>query len=259
MALELVLLAGAGLLAGYVNTIAGAGSLLTLPALVFTGLDAGAANATNRIGVLLQTIVAVATFRQGGVHVGALAWKLSIPATLGSVAGAFAATLLDDRQMRIAIAIAMVVFLVLSLVPPKRRASPETRAEEAAPPPRFGWTMAIAFAAIGFYAGFLQAGVGILVLLYMSLVHDTSLVTSNALKSVIVAVLTLPALAVFFHRGVHIDLLRGLVLGGATALGAFFGARATIERGERFVRVLMVVAVVASATKLAYDAYRGAP
>src|SRR5688572_18378722 len=91
----LVLLIAAGFGAGFVNTVAGAGSLLTLPALIFSGLPADAANATNRVAVLVQNVVAIAAFRRNGVTVSAGSMlAVGVPATLASIGGAYVATLL---------------------------------------------------------------------------------------------------------------------------------------------------------------------
>ena len=253
MALELAVLAVAGLAAGYVNAVAGAGSLLTLPALIFTGLDPSAANATNRIAIFFNNVTAVAAYHRGGLRVRRVALPLMIPLGLSAAAGAWVATLLDERQLKLAIAIAMVTFLFLSFVP--RRSSERAEAGDDAPPelPPFHWTMVLGFAGIGFYAGFLQAGVGVLILLYMSLVHGSHLVAANALKAVSILVFTVVALGVFVVLGETIDPLRGLVLAGGTATGGYLGAVATLRRGEKFVRVLLVLAVLASVVKLAWD------
>lgn len=256
MIVEIVVLAAAGLAAGFVNAIAGAGSLLTLPALIFTGLDAGAANATNRIAVLFNNLSALVAFRRGGLSARALALPLLLPTAVSGAAGAWAATLLTDRELRLAIAIAMVVFLVLTFVPRRRteEVSGEKRAADGPPPlPTFRWSMVPGFAAIGFYAGFLQAGVGVLILLYMSLVHGTSLVAANALKVVVILVFTVVALGVFVALGEQIDVLRGLVLAGGTTVGGYLGARESLRRGEKLVRAVLVLAVTASVAKLVWD------
>lgn len=259
MILEILVLAAAGLAAGFVNAIAGAGSLLTLPALIFTGLDAGAANATNRIAVLFNNLSAIVAFRRGGLSARSLALPLLLPTAVSGAAGAWAATLLTDRELRLAIAVAMVVFLVLTFVPRRRKQDEDDgTAEKGAddePPqlPAFRWSMVPGFAAIGFYAGFLQAGVGVLILLYMSLVHGTSLVAANALKVVVILVFTVVALGVFVALGEHIDVLRGLVLAGGTTVGGYLGARESLRRGEKLVRAVLVLAVTASVAKLVWD------
>jgi uncharacterized membrane protein YfcA len=172
------------------------------------------------------------------------------------VAGAWVATLLDERQLRIAIGIAMVVFLVLSFVQPRRQTE-VAKAGDARPPPtppRFHPAMLLGFTAIGFYAGFLQAGVGILILLYLSLAHASDLVAANAVKVGLVAVLALVSIVTFTIAGETIDLVRGGVLAAATVVGGYLGARATLKKGERLVRAAVVLTVVASAVKLVVDA-----
>jgi len=253
MALVLAVLAVAGLAAGYVNAVAGAGSLLTLPALIFTGLDPSAANATNRIAIFFNNVTAVVAYHRGGLKVRRVALPLMIPLALSAAAGAWVATLLDERQLKLAIAIAMVTFLFLSFVP--RRRTEQAEGDDDGPPelPPFHWTMVLGFTGIGFYAGFLQAGVGVLILLYMSLVHGSHLVAANALKAVSILVFTVVALGVFVVLGETIDPLRGLVLAVGTATGGYLGAVATLRRGEKFVRVLLVLAVLASVVKLAWD------
>ncbi len=257
MAVELVILTAAGLAAGYLNAIAGAGSLLTLPALIFTGLEAGAANATNRIAILFNNLSAMLAYRRGGVRAGKLALPLLLPLAASGAAGAWFATLLDDEQLQVSIAVAMVVFLVLSFVP-RRRGGDGKKEDEAKPElPPFRPSMLLGFCLIGFYAGFLQAGVGILILLYMSLVHGTSLVAANALKVVVILVFAAVALVVFVVLGEPIDPLRGVVLAGGTTVGGYLGARETLRRGEKFVRAVLVVAVLASVAKLVWDVAAG--
>jgi hypothetical protein len=259
-AIELLALAGIGLVAGWINTVAGAGSLLLLPALIFTGLDASEANATNRIGILAQTLAAVIGYRRAGMSIARADVVLTVAAMVGGGIGSFVATLLDPSEMQIAIVIAMGVMLVLSLVPSgkKKDATPDGAepAAPAAPPTRLPAPtpgMIAVFVAIGIYGGFLQAGVGILVLLYLSLAHGIGLVASNVVKSTVTLALTIVAIAVFASRGEGIDVARGGVLAITSALGGLAGARSTVALGDRFVRVAVTLAVLVSMIKLIAD------
>jgi len=252
-ALSLIVLFLAGLAAGYVNSVAGGGSLLTLPALIFTGLDPSVANATNRIAVLFQNAAAIVAFRRGGLHGGRLAVTLLVPSMVAAAAGAWVATLLEERELSLAIAIAMLSFLALMLVRRPQK-DPQDAPDGEIAPPRFHWTMVLGFSAIGFYAGFLQAGVGLLILLYLSALHGTALLPANAIKVIVVLGFAAMAIVVFGLSGVPMDPVRGTVLAVATTLGGYLGARDTLRRGERFVRWTVVVAVAASAVKLVFDA-----
>jgi uncharacterized membrane protein YfcA len=262
-AVDLLVLAIVGVIAGSINTVAGAGSLLLLPALIFTGLDADDANATNRIGILVGAAAALIGYRRAGLAIGRRELALTFAAMIGGGIGAFVATLLAADDVRIAIVVAMGVMLVLSLIPPRKSAPPAGIAatpaqpitpaapSPALPPPTAG--MLLAFVAIGTYGGFLQAGLGIVVLLYLSMVHRVPLVASNVVKSTVTLALTVVAIAVFAWRGERIDLVRGGVLAIASAIGGLVGARATVELGERFVRIAIAVVVLASMIQLLVD------
>ncbi len=249
----LVVLALVVLFASAVNTVAGAGSLLILPALIFSGLDASAANATNRIGILVQTAAALVGFRRAGLSIGRDEAKLTLVTMGGGAVGSLLATLLAPARMQLAIIVAMGVILVLSLVPRRKRPPSAEGAPAVAKLPAPDARMLAGFFLIGIYGGFLQAGVGILVLLFLSHVFDASLVASNVLKSTATFGLTLVALGVFAARGETLDAPRGLVLACGAAVGGYFGADVAVRLGERWIRVAIVVAVTASMAKLLWD------
>ena len=251
------LLAVAGLAAGWVNSFAGAGSLLTLPALVFTGLDASAANATNRIAVLVQNVASLVAYERSGVRVSRAAVTLALPAMATAALGAWVATELPATTIRLCIAVAMIVMLGLSFVRPRRRTGDADR-DGAGPgaartPVHVTATMLAAFAGIGLYGGFLQAGVGIVILLALSLGWGVDLVTANGVKVLVILALTLVALATFILTRATIDVGRGAVLAATTAVGGYLGARTAVKRGERWVRWGVSLAVVASVAKLGWD------
>src|SRR5262245_57760944 len=144
-----------GFAAGFINTLAGSGSLLTLPVLILLGLPANVANGTNRVGVLLQNVVAVATFRRHGALDAKGAWRLIVPAVAGSLVGAALAVDLDEALLRRIIAVLMLVMLGVMLLRPERWLA-EHKRERAAP----AWVEIPLFFAIGFHGGFIQVGVG---------------------------------------------------------------------------------------------------
>ena len=106
-------LVGTGLVAGFINTVAGGGSTLTLPLLMFLGLPANVANGTNRIAILLQNVVGVNTFRNKKVLNLTSDYKLAVPAILGSILGAYFAVEIDEETLRKVITGLMVVMLLL--------------------------------------------------------------------------------------------------------------------------------------------------
>jgi len=235
-----------GFVAGFINTLAGSGSLITLPVLILLGLPANVANGTNRVGILIQNLVAVATFRRRGALDTGGSLRLAVPATLGAIAGAALAVDLDEAVLNRTIGILMLIMLGVVLLRPRRFI--ETHATgEAAP----YWLQALVFFAIGAYGGFIQAGVGLFLLAGLVLASGYNLVGANAIKNLIVLAFTLPALIVFMLN----DQVRwglGLLLASGNAAGAFVAARMAVAKGAGFVRaILIAILLVASIAMLA--------
>ena len=233
-----------GFAAGFINTLAGSGSLITLPILILLGLPANIANGTNRVGILLQNIVAVETFRRHGTLDGTGNIKLIVPAVLGAVAGAALAVHLDAALLKRVIGALMLVMLFVVLWRPNRWLARHAGERSA----RL-WIQAPLFFAIGAYGGFIQAGVGILLLagLVLSAGHD--LVGANAVKNLIVLVFTIAALAVFVVNG-QVRWELGLLLGVGNAVGAWSAARLALRRGAAFVRWVLIVVLLAASIAL---------
>lgn len=238
---EAALLVAGGVTAGAVNSLAGGGSLLSVPLLVFAGVPGNAANGSNRLGVLTSSATAFAEFRRQGIHSLRPAVPILGAVVIGSLVGASLVNQLDDASFEKVFGLLMVPLLLLSLRRPTPR-QPATRA---------GWSPAVTFAvflAIGAYGGAFQAGVGI-ILTAALLASGFDVVMANAIKVLVTLVVTIVAIPVFLVAG-EIAWLPGLTLAVGFAAGGVIGARLTVTRGEVLVRPLMVVAVVASATKL---------
>src|SRR5690606_41175108 len=88
-----------GFVSGFVNTLAGIGSLITLPLLIVLGLPANVANGTNRVGILVQCIVSVATFRRRDALPRADVLTILAPSVLGAAVGAELAADLDEALL----------------------------------------------------------------------------------------------------------------------------------------------------------------
>jgi uncharacterized protein len=234
-----------GFAAGFINTLAGSGSLLTLPILILLGLPANVANGTNRVGVVLQNIVAVATFRQrGALPPLAGSWKLLASSVVGAIIGAALAVDLDEKLLRQTIGVLMIVLIVVMLLKPERWI-----AEHAAPrEPRLFVEVPLFFA-IGVYGGFIQVSVGLFLLAGLVLGAGYNLVGANALKNLIVLVFTIAALVVFVING-QVDWMLGLLLGAGQAVGAWVATRFAVQRGAGFVRSAVIVITVCAVIAL---------
>lgn len=238
-------LIAAGFAAGFINTLAGSGSLITLPALIWIGLPATVANGTNRIGVLMQNVVGVGSFMRHKILDVRGALLLGIPTTIGSVIGAQIAVNLNEVVMRRVIGAIMVAMLLIILVRPQRWLQGRQTQLDGRPT----WIQLLIFFAIGVYGGFIQAGVGIFLLAGLVLAVGYDLVRANAVKLGIILFYIPFALAVFIKNG-QVDLLAGLILGVGSMLGAWVGARTAIERGAIWVRRLLIAVVIVSAVDL---------
>jgi uncharacterized membrane protein YfcA len=235
----------AGFVAGFINTLAGSGSLVTLPLLIFLGLPANVANGTNRVAILLQNVVGVSSFRQQEVLDLRGGLMLAAPAVVGSVLGAQIAVNLDEQMMRRTIGALMVVMLIVILVRPKRWLEGRPEARRGRP----DWKQLLIFFAIGIYGGFIQAGVGIFLLAGLVLGAGYDLVRANAVKVLIVLCFTLFALGVFLING-QVRWGVGLILAVGNMLGAWVAAWMAVERGATFVRWLLIAVVTVAAVNL---------
>jgi len=238
-------LIGIGFVAGFINTLAGGGSTLTLPLLMFLGLPANVANGTNRIAIFLQNIVAVNTFRQKKVLNLKTDYKLAVPAVAGSIIGALVAVEQDDAFMEKVIATLMVLMLVIIVAKPdiwiKERAGVVSA--------RLTVWQYIIFFVIGFYGGFIQMGVGFFLLAGLVLGCGHNLVKANAVKVFIVLIYTVFTLIIFFVNG-QADLKAGLFLAAGNMAGAYAGAHFAIKGGAKYVRYVLILAILVVILKL---------
>ena len=235
----------AGFGAGFINTLAGSGSLITLPLLIFLGLPANVANGTNRVGIIFQNIVATGSFHREKM----LDWRggllLAAPAIAGSIVGAQIAVNLDEQLMRQTIGALMVIMLFVILIRPKRWLEGKANALIKRP----GWGQLLLFFMIGIYGGFIQAGVGIFLLAGLVLNVGYDLVRANSVKVLIILCFTFAALIVFVSNG-QVVWGVGFLLAIGNALGGWVAARMAVERGAPFVRWLLTAVVAVSAADL---------
>lgn len=241
-----LLLLGGGLLAGFVNAVAGGGSIVTLPILTeAVGLPATIANGTNRIAILLQNIAGVAGYRKGGMLEARRVAPL-LPSTLvGAVAGAWVATEVSPEAMRKVFAFVIVLVALSVVVKPSRWLDGgEGRLTEP-------WR-SLAFLGIGFWGGFVQAGVGFLLLAGLVLGSGFDLVRGNAAKLLLVLFYTPLALLLFAHAD-QVDLVAGLVLAAGNVTGvliATFFAVKSVKNGAGWIRWVLIVAATAAALRM---------
>lgn len=239
-----LLLIPAGFLAGIVNTIAGGGSFLTLPALMFfVGLDPRMANGTNRVAILLSSASSSVMFHKHGHLDRRLAVRLVVPTLLGVPFGALMAVYLPPETFQPAFG---VLFLVMALV---LVLNPARLTEKVAISPRAEKYVTPLFFGIGLYVGFIQAGMGVLLLLGMSLIRSGDLVAANAVKNFIGFWVTLTAMLVFVVYGL-VDWLPAITMALGNMAGGVVGAKLAIRKGNKLVLAFLIVVMVLTGIKL---------
>lgn len=240
-ALDAVVLILGGLAAGFINTLAGGGSAITIPILnEMVGISV--ANGTNRIAILAANLSAVAGFQKGQAIPWSRMAPLIPPTVLGAALGAWAATQADPDLLR------KVFAVVLLAVAASVLARPSRWVEERSAVLHEPWR-SLVFLAIGFYGGFVQAGVGFLLLAALVLGGGLSLVSGNAAK-VLLIVLYTPVALLLFARAAQVDWSVGLVLAIGQMTGAWIAARLAVTRGAGWIRWVLVVAAIVAAVRL---------
>ncbi len=238
------LLVLAGFAAGFINTLAGAGSVISLFVLNLAGLPLDAANGTNRVAILCQTGLAVGRFKKQGTltirpHLGII-----LPAVLGGILGALLAGQVSSLVLRRSIGVCMALTLLPLLLKPTRWLEGSPRPE----PGRAGPVRMISFFLIGMYGGYVQIGVGVFLLTALVLAAGLDLVRGNAVKVLIAFCYIIPALIIFvLNNLVRWDL--GLTLAAGNMLGAWVATHEAAKRGAPFIRWLLIAVVMVSATR----------
>ncbi len=235
-------LAIVGVAAGFVNTLAGGGSLLTLPVLMLAGLPPHVANASNRVAVFLQGVAGTSAFDRHGQLDRSASLTLAAPTLLGALGGATTAAYLPNDILKPVLLTAMISIAVLLLVRPTILApAPDGTPRSLREAP----TAIPALIAIGFYGGFAQAGVGIFLLAAFGGLLRYDLVRANALKLLVTTAFTGLALLVFIGAG-QVEWIPGLALAGGMVLGAQIAVRFAITTGHETLRKFVLAVAIVS-------------
>jgi uncharacterized membrane protein YfcA len=234
-----------GLVVGFINTLAGGGSVISLSLFLFLGLPVDVANGTNRIAIVLQNLSSVDTFRRNKLINFSYANKLAIPAVIGSVVGAQLAVDIDKALVEQVFAIMLVVVAMFMLINPKHylHGRPALQSQKVS-------LLKIAmFFLIGLYGGFIQVGVGYFLLAALVMGVGLDLVRANAIKVWIVLLYSPVALAVFMANGA-IHWSYGLVHGIGNIGGAMLASQLAVHKGVSFVRWVIIAVIALTSAQL---------
>ena len=237
--IEIIALVVAGLMVGFINTLAGGGSIISLSVLMVLGLPANVANGTNRIAIAIQTLTASTSFRQQKVLDTKKGIILGIPALLGSIVGALIAVDINENIFEKAVGVIMLVMLIFILYNPKKWLS----GREELVNKKTSIAQIIVFFLIGIYGGFIHMGIGYFLLIALVGQIGYDLVKANAVKVFIVLIYTPVTLIIFLIYG-QVNWEYGLTLTIGNVVGALVASRLAVKKGVNFVRWVIVVVIL---------------
>ncbi|NLN95763.1 MAG: sulfite exporter TauE/SafE family protein [Bacteroidales bacterium] len=241
----IVLLIISGILTGFINTLAGGGSVISLSVFMMLGLPPQIANGTNRIGILFQTLFASGSFRHYKVFSLNEGTKLAIPAVIGSIIGAQLAVDINKEVFNYVIAFLLLFIMVMMFIKPAQWIKGNENLAVKKP----GWVQMLVFFGIGFYGGFIQVGVGYFLIAGIVLGAGYNLVKANAIKGWIMLLFTAFALIIFVINK-QVIWSYGLIHAIGNVVGALVGSRLAVKKGTEFVRWVIVIFTVITAADL---------
>ena len=250
MELELwqgAVLIAVGIVGGFVNVMAGGGSLITVPVMVFMGLPGPVANGTNRIAILAQNLTAIVTFARRGFSDYRLSLTLAACAIPGALAGALVGTQLEGVWFNRALALIMIAVMLVMYF--DKGATEQSQDHQ--PTRRQLFNGHLLMVGAGFWGGFIQLGVGFILMPILNRVMGLDLVRTNMHKVFIIAVYTIVALSVFASQ-IELMWVVGIVLALGNSIGGYLGAHFAVTKGEGLIRLVLNLVLVAFIIKLLF-------
>ena len=233
-----------GIAAGVINIMAGGGSTITLGVLIFLGMDASVANGTNRIGLMVESTSGVLAFRSEKYAAFKESFTLALFTLPGAILGAVSAVRISNELFQQILAIVMILILVTLFLPKSSQEKIRSTSGKFRKPMIYP-----AMFLIGFYGGFIQVGIGFLLMGALRHLLNLDLVRVNMHKVFIVFVYTIPILIIFGLTG-NIDWFHAVFLAAGYAIGAWWSAKISITGGDKVIRVVLGIAIIIMATKL---------
>lgn len=238
----IIILFVVGAVAAFINVNAGGGSSLTLPILIFFGLDPSVANGTNRVAILFQNVSAVYAFKKEKFYELKNSLILSALTLPGAIIGAVTAVSISDELFEKILGVIMI-FIIITMILPKKKT------EKTSGNFTIDWKIVVAMIVVGFYGAFLQVGVGFLLMASFQYLMELDLIRVNMHKVFVVFVFTLPALLVFILTD-NVNWFYGLTLSAGNAFGGWWGAKLSVKKGEKLIKFVLIVAILIMALKL---------
>ena len=243
---DIIILFLCGIIAGFINTIAGGGSLLTLPILIFMGLPSNIANGTNRVAIFMQNIFSISGYKSRGISDFKYSSWLSISALIGAIIGAKIAVDIDEELFNKILAL-VIVIVVSTIVFNRKSLNKNSKKLNISNK----IISAILFFFIGIYGGFIHAGVGFIILTVLSNFNGIKLSKANSIKVFVVFVYTTFALIIFIMEN-KINWILGINLGVGNSIGGWIASRWSYNKSDEIIKIFIVISSSIMAIKLWY-------
>ena len=243
--LEVFLLIIVGFFAGIINTLSGGGSLFTLPVLIFLGLPPSVANGTNRIAIVISSLGGVLGYQSKNINTVPFSIYLGISASIGSIIGAQIALQIDGAIFNKILAVIMIIVGLIILL---RQNSLSSNLPERLTGKYLIYAV-LGFFIIGIYGGFINAGIGIVIMIFLNSLNRLSMLKTNATKVLIVMIYSAVAL-IFFAFNNAVNWRLGLLMALGTLFGAWWASRWSIKKGDKVIRIAMLLTIFLMAIKL---------
>ena len=249
-ALYYSLLLIAGFASGFIDSIAGGGGLISLPALLFlfAGQNPLHATSTNKLAATFGSFTSASRYL-ASKNVEPIAWPMAAIAFVGSAAGASLAFLLKPGQLNLLITTALIA---VGCFVAFRKDFGQLRRHGT--PHALQYLAALAFGlVIGFYDGLIGPGTGTFLAFVFILVLGMDFLNATGSTKLVNFATNVAALLTYLLRGVPIHYVEGCVMGSAILAGAYMGSGMAVRIGPKFIRPLFVAVAIVMAAKLAFD------
>ncbi len=243
--IEIIALITSGLFVGFINTLAGGGTIISLTVLMLLGLPPSVANGTNRVAIILQNLTSVANFRKKKYLDTKKGLQLGIPTVIGSIVGVFIVIKLDEQIIQYCFGAIMVVMLFFLIYKPDQWLKGK---EELLNKP-ITWKIYVLMFFIGIYGGVIHVGIGYFILFALIFGMGFDLVKGNAMKNLLV-LMYVPFTLIIFVLNDQVRWDYGLTHAIGNIIGAYVASKWAMEWGAKFVRYLMMVIIAFSVLQM---------
>lgn len=236
-----------GAIVSLINSIAGGGSSLSLPIMIFLGMPPTVANGTNRIGLIIGNISSVYNLAKHGYLNKKLFWQLFLPSLVGALIGVFFLVSIGDKAFQAVIAAAICLVVIMSRLRKDIFGKPPVT-----PPEKLTLGGAVGFALVSIYGCIVQIGVGFVQIFSLTRYTGLDPIHVNALKNCLTTVFLVVSTAALAFAG-KVNWPIAIVMSAGAWCGGYFGSALQRKKGNKFIENFVSVSSLALAAYLIVD------